>query len=69
MAVLGGNANSLINKMVDFRASTQAFMEYLGKSTEQNDATESIPPDKIPMYLERLEHYRAIYKNKDKQTK
>ena len=64
MAIIGSNTNQIIDKMVDFMASTQAFMEYLDKAPEQEDAMESVPREKIPFYLERLEHYRGIYKSK-----
>ncbi|MBJ3816024.1 hypothetical protein F9C28_14055 [Shimwellia pseudoproteus] len=64
MAIIGSNANRIIDKMVDFMASTQAFMEYLDKAPEQDEAMESVPPEKIAFYLERLEHYRDIYKQK-----
>lgn len=64
MAVMGGNTDKIIDKMVDFTASTQAFMEYLNKAPREEVTMKSVPPEKKSFYIERLNHYREIYKRR-----
>ena len=53
MAKIGDGVPRIIDKTVDFMASSQAFMEYLKKSPRlQNEA----------LYLSRLEYYRQLYR-------
>ncbi|MRS16483.1 hypothetical protein GJV06_16475 [Enterobacteriaceae bacterium RIT691] len=62
MAKIGENVPLLIDKAVDFMASSQAFVEYLKKSPRTNRVPEQIPKEKEGQFLERLEYYRALYK-------
>lgn len=62
MAKIGENVPQLIDKAVDFMASSQAFMEYLKKSPRINRVPEQIPQEKAAQFLERLEYYRGLYK-------
>lgn len=52
----------LIDKAIDFIASTQAFMEYLNKDQLSDDFTREIPPDRMGFYENRLAWYRSIYR-------
>lgn len=65
MGKLGENVPLVIDKAVDFMASSQAFMEYLKKSPRLNHVPEEIPPEKAAMFFERLEHYRDLYRPVD----
>lgn len=51
----------LIDKAIDFIASTQAFMEYLNKDQLSDDFTREIPPERMDFYESRLAWYRSIY--------
>ncbi len=51
----------LIDKAIDFIASTQAFMEYLNKDQLSDDFTREIPPERMGFYESRLAWYRSIY--------
>ena len=62
MAKMGENVPKIIDKAVDFMASSQAFMEYLNKSPPMDSIPEHIPEDKAPLFRERLEYYRDLYK-------
>lgn len=62
MAKLGANVPQVIDKAVDFMASSQAFMEYLKKSPRINRVPEQIPEAKATLFLERLDYYRKLYK-------
>jgi hypothetical protein len=52
----------MIDKAVDFMASSQAFMEYLHKRPHSNRVPSDIPEDKAEMFLARLEYYRDLYR-------
>ena len=52
MGKLGENVPLLIDKAVDFMASSQAFRE------------SGIPDESVPLYLQRLEYYRRLYRPK-----
>jgi hypothetical protein len=62
MAKLGDNTPQIIDKAIDFMASSQAFREYLSHKPKQDRIPDNIPVDKIDMYQERLEHYRQLYR-------
>ncbi|MBB1202226.1 hypothetical protein EGM70_18275 [Enterobacteriaceae bacterium 89] len=62
MAKIGENVPRIVDKAVDFMASSQAFMEYLKKSPRINRVPEQIPEDKAEHFLRRLEYYRELYK-------
>lgn len=62
MAKMGENVPKIIDKAVDFMASSQAFMEYLKKSPPLNHMPEHIPEEKAQLFRERLEYYRDLYK-------
>ncbi|WP_096985009.1 protein YibT [Escherichia coli] len=63
MGKLGENVPLLIDKAVDFMASSQAFREYLKKLPPRNAIPSGIP-DSVPLYLQRLEYYRRLYRPK-----
>lgn len=62
MAKMGENVPHIIDKAIDFMASSQAFMEYLKKSPRLNHIPADIPDEKAALFLARLEYYRALYK-------
>ena len=62
MAKLGDNTPQIIDKAIDFMASSQAFREYLAHQHKQDRVPDDIPTDKVDMYRERLEHYRQLYR-------
>ena len=62
MAKIGENVSALIDKTVDFMASSQAFMEYLKKSPRLQNVPREIPQNKEALYLSRLEYYRQLYR-------
>ena len=62
MAKIGENVSALIDKTVDFMASSQAFMEYLKKSPRLQHIPRDIPADKEELFLRRLEYYRQLYR-------
>ena len=62
MAKIGENVSILIDKTVDFMASSQAFMEYLKKSPRLQNVPREIPQNKEALYLSRLEYYRQLYR-------
>ncbi|EDS93205.1 hypothetical protein MUG12_21500 [Escherichia albertii NBRC 107761 = DSM 17582] len=64
MGKIGENVPLLIDKAVDFMASSQAFREYLKKFPPRNAIPSDIPPDSVPLYLKRLEYYRQLYRPK-----
>lgn len=68
MAKLGDNVPLIIDKSVDFMASSQAFREYLYKTPPRNIIPESIPSENTQMYLQRLDYYRHLYRPKQKET-
>lgn len=62
MNKMGENVPQLIDKAVDFMASSQAFMEYLQKRPQTDRVPSDIPEERAGMYLSRLKHYRKIYR-------
>ncbi|AMG92648.1 hypothetical protein [Citrobacter amalonaticus] len=61
MAKIGENVPLLIDKAVDFMASSQAFKEYLNKMPERDDVPSEVPAENTQMYLQRLNYYRRLY--------
>ena len=61
MAKMGENVPLLIDKAVDFMASSQAFKEYLNKMPERDDVPSEVPAENAQMYLQRLKYYRRLY--------
>ena len=55
MGKVGENVPLLIDKAVDFMASSQAFREYLKKLPPRNAIPSGIPDESVPLYLQRLE--------------
>lgn len=51
MGKLGENVPLLIDKAVDFMASSQAFREYLKKLPPRNAIPSGIPDESVPLYL------------------
>lgn len=62
MTKLGDNTPHIIDKAIDFMASSQAFKEYLAHTRSREFIPDDIPADKRTMYLSRLEHYRQLYR-------
>ena len=54
MAKIGDGVPRIIDKAVDFMASSQAFMEYLKKSPRLQHIPPDIPADKEALFLRRL---------------
>lgn len=50
MGKLGENVPLLIDKAVDFMASSQAFREYLKKLPPRNAIPSGIPDESVPLY-------------------
>ncbi|EHK0946927.1 hypothetical protein [Citrobacter farmeri] len=61
MAKMGDNVPLLIDKAVDFMASSQAFKEYLTKMPERDTVPSEVPAENAQMYLQRLNYYRRLY--------
>lgn len=61
MAKIGENVPLLIDKAVDFMASSQAFREYLKKLPPRNVVPAEVPKEHAQIYLQRLEYYRQLY--------
>ncbi|ECX3715971.1 hypothetical protein JR645_003791, partial [Salmonella enterica] len=55
MAKIGENVPLLIDKAVDFMASSQAFREYLNKTPPRDYVPSEVPSESAPIYLQRLE--------------
>ena len=69
MSKIGENVPRMIDKAVDFMASSQAFMEYLHKRPHSDRVPADIPEDKAEMFLARLEYYRNLYRPVDNHRK
>ena len=69
MSKMGENVPQIIDKAVDFMASSQAFMEYLKKRPHSYQVPLEIPEDKAAMFLARLEYYRNLYRPVESQHK
>ncbi|MGC8400110.1 glycogen synthase [Enterobacter mori] len=52
----------------DFAASTYAFLEQKGKDVSSIDIKKIIDEDQLTFFMERLIHYRHIYKRNNKTT-
>ncbi|WP_434670802.1 hypothetical protein ACMYSO_13100 [Klebsiella sp. B345] len=68
MTKIGDGVPRIIDKTVDFMASSQAFMEYLKKSPRIQHVPRDIPQNKEALYLSRLEYYRQLYRPVDEQV-
>ncbi|HFZ8994743.1 TPA: hypothetical protein ACIPUI_001872 [Citrobacter freundii] len=66
MVKMGDNVPRIIDKAVDFMASSQAFREYLLKTPRRNAIPDGVPEEHTQMYLQRLEYYRRLYQPKEK---
>ena len=64
MGKLGENVPLLIDKAVDFMASSQAFPGVSEKTSSPNAIPSGIPDESVPLYLQRLEYYRRLYRPK-----
>jgi hypothetical protein len=60
MAKLGDYTPQIIDKAIDFMASSQAFREYLAHQHKKDRVPDDIPTDKVGM-PERLEYYRLPF--------
>ena len=67
MAKIGENVSILIDKTIDFMASSQAFREYLNKTPPRNTVPSEVPQENVPLYLQRLEYYRQLYRPQQKE--
>lgn len=61
MIKLGDTTPKIIDKAIDFMASSQAFREYLAHKRE-DFTPDNIPDNKRNMYQVRLQHYRQLYR-------
>ncbi|BDH45706.1 hypothetical protein TUM12370_17500 [Salmonella enterica subsp. enterica serovar Choleraesuis] len=61
MTPITENAPAIIEKTIDFMASTYAFREYLNQAYPIETVLEAIPEYQHAFFLQRLEHYREIY--------
>ena len=62
MTKVGDGIPYLIDRTVDFMASSQAFLEYLKKSPRLRHVPRDIPREKEELFLDRLEYYRMLYR-------
>lgn len=69
MAKIGDNVPVLIDKAVDFMASSQAFREYLKKAPQGNNVPNDVPPENAQMYLQRLDYYRRLYQPRQEEKR
>ncbi|POT55610.1 hypothetical protein C3432_21455 [Citrobacter amalonaticus] len=69
MAKIGENVPLLIDKAVDFMASSQAFREYLNRTPPRNIVPREIPKENAQMYLQRLEYYRQLYQPRQEEKR
>lgn len=67
MAKIGENVPLLIDKAVDFMASSQAFREYLNKMPARDVVPDEVPKENAQMYLQRLAYYRQLYQPKQEE--
>ncbi|WP_336220067.1 hypothetical protein [Citrobacter amalonaticus] len=67
MAKIGENVPLLIDKAVDFMASSQAFREYLNKMPARDVVPDEVPKENVQMYLQRLAYYRQLYQPKQEE--
>lgn len=69
MAKIGENVPLLIDKAVDFMASSRAFREYLNKTPPRDYVPSEVPSESAPIYLQRLEYYRRLYRPKEEKKR
>ncbi|MDF7679419.1 hypothetical protein PT300_01825 [Enterobacteriaceae bacterium ESL0689] len=69
MMKTGDGLQYVIDKSIDFMASSQAFMEYLEKSPPSQHIPPDVPQNKEALFLNRLEHYRHLYRPVSHQHK
>lgn len=62
MEKIGNDIPHLMNQAIDFMASTRRS-EYL-KKLPRNTIPSDIPEENVPLYLQRLEYYRQLYRPK-----
>lgn len=62
MAKIGENVSALIDKTVDFMASSQAFREYLNKHRHATLSLLKYRRENAQLYLQRLAYYRQLYR-------
>ncbi|MBJ3593298.1 hypothetical protein JGC56_19485 [Salmonella enterica subsp. enterica serovar Saintpaul] len=62
MAKIGENVSILIDKTIDFMASSQAFREYLNKTPPRNSIPSEVPKENVQLYQQRLAYYRQLYR-------
>ncbi len=63
MGKLGENVPLLIDKAVDFMASSRRS-GVSEKLPPRNAIPSGIPDESVPLYLQRLEYYRRLYRPK-----
>lgn len=51
---------------MDFLASTVAFLEFQGREINAQDVAGNMSREQNESFLERLQHYRSIYKKPTK---
>lgn len=68
MGKLGENVPLLIDKAVDFMASS-GRSGVSEKTTSRNAIPSGIPDESVPLYLQRLEYYRQLYRPKQVEEK
>ena len=69
MSKMGENVPQIIDKAVDFMASSQAFIKKKKKRPHSDQVPLEIPEDKAAMFLARLEYYRNLYRPVESQHK
>ncbi|NYY74881.1 hypothetical protein DMI60_04320 [Escherichia coli] len=68
MGKLGENVPLLIDKAVDFMASSRV-PGVSEKLPPRNAIPSGIPDESVPLYLQRLEYYRQLYRPKQVEEK
>jgi hypothetical protein len=56
----------LSTKGIDFAASTYAFLEQQGKDVSSINISNIIDKNQLPIFEQKLQHYRSIYKTQCK---
>ncbi|GJL38331.1 hypothetical protein TUM17576_51510 [Enterobacter hormaechei] len=56
MEKMGDSLPIILDKAVDFMASTQAFKEYMKQSSVSEHIPEDIPDEKVFFYIQRLNY-------------
>lgn len=64
MAKIGDGIPHLIERAIDFMASTQGVPRVFEKTPPRNTIPSDIPEENVPLYLQRLEYYRQLYRPK-----